>query len=243
MGRRMTVQTEAQRAGAQRFDALHLDALRFDDQGLITAVVQDRLTGEVRMVAWMNRAALEQTLETGRATFFSRSRQRLWVKGEESGHFLDVAEVLADCDGDTLLVLVDPHGPSCHTGAQNCFFQSLVPPDSPAAAGPALPFLDRLEQVLESRRTASGEKSYTRSLLDAGADKIGAKVREEADEFARAVAAESDERVASEAADVVYHLLVGLRLRNVGWRNVLSVLAGRFGTGGHVEKARRQQRS
>jgi phosphoribosyl-AMP cyclohydrolase / phosphoribosyl-ATP pyrophosphohydrolase len=220
--------------------AVSTSELKFDEHGLITAVVQDRLTGEVRMVAWMNEEAIARTLESGRATFFSRSRQRLWQKGEESGHVLLVSDISADCDRDTLLVSVDPVGPSCHTGQQNCFFTPLERPD-PELAQPELaqPFMDRLETALEARRTSTGDKSYTRSLLDGGAERIAAKMIEEAGEFSQAISQESDERVASEAADVVYHLLVGLRLRHVGWRSVLAVLAGRFGLGGHVEKARR----
>jgi phosphoribosyl-AMP cyclohydrolase / phosphoribosyl-ATP pyrophosphohydrolase len=225
--------------------AVSVSELKFDEHGLITAVVQDRLTGEVRMVAWMNQEAVRLTLESGRATFFSRSRQRLWQKGEESGHVLVVSDVSADCDRDTLLISVDPVGPSCHTGQQNCFFTPLA--DGPAdgdigSEQLALPFVDRLEQALEERRTSSGDKSYTRSLLDGGAERISAKLLEEAGEFSEAIASESDERVASEAADVVYHLLVGLRLRKVAWRSVLGVLAGRFGLGGHVEKAMRKDK-
>jgi len=228
--------------------SVSISELKFDANGLITAVVQDRLTGEVRMVAWMNEEAVLRTLETGRATFYSRSRQRLWQKGEESGNVLLVSDISVDCDHDTLLVRVDPAGPSCHTGQQNCFFSPLVGPDGEQgglASGEALPelalpFMDRLEQALEARRTSSGDKSYTRSLLDGGAARISAKMVEEAGEFSQAIASEADERVASEAADVVYHLLVGLRLRHVGWRSVLGVLAGRFGLGGLVEKAQRK---
>lgn len=229
--------------------ATSVSDLKFDANGLITAVVQDRLTGEVRMVAWMNEEAVQRTLETGRATFYSRSRQRLWQKGEESGNVLLVSEVSVDCDRDTLLVQVDPAGPSCHTGEQNCFFSPLdgLPPapskGEGSAAALALPFMERLERSLEARRTSTGEKSYTRSLLDGGAPRISAKMVEEAGEFSQAIASESDERVASEAADVVYHLLVGLRLRHVGWRSVLGVLAGRFGLGGLVEKAQRKPNS
>ncbi|HEY3594330.1 MAG TPA: bifunctional phosphoribosyl-AMP cyclohydrolase/phosphoribosyl-ATP diphosphatase HisIE [Polyangiaceae bacterium] len=213
--------------------------LKFDEQGLIPAIVQDRLTGEVRMCAFMNREALAQTLSTGRATFFSRSRQALWVKGETSGNVLDVSEVRADCDGDTLLLLVDPAGPSCHTGKQNCFFRPVSADGVAAEGNAAAPFLGRLEAEIEARRQSSGEKSYTKSLLDAGTSKIGDKMREEADEFARALAGESEDRVASEAADVVYHLLVGLASRRVSWRSVVSALAKRSGTSGHAEKAAR----
>lgn len=214
----------------------NLDQLKFNDQGLIPAIVQDHLTGEVRMMAWMNQESLTVTLQSRKATFYSRSRGKLWVKGEESGNVLHVVSVMTDCDADTLLVLCEPVGPSCHTGRDNCFF---VPLDGDSDASPARPMIDRLEAVLEQRKTSSGEKSYTRSLFDGGAEKIGGKVREEAGEFVDALKGETDERVASEAADVIYHVLVGLRLRGVPWRRVLGVLAGRFGIGGHIEKASR----
>ena len=213
-----------------------LQQLKFNEQGLIPAIVQDRLTGEVRMMAWMNRESLEKTLETRKATFFSRSRNKLWMKGEESGNTLAVASVMADCDADTLLVLCDPAGPSCHTGADNCFFAPLDAQDEQ----PAKPMVERLEAVLEDRKQSTGEKSYTRSLFDGGVPKIGKKIREEAGEVVEALEGESDERVASEAADVVYHLMVGLRHRAVPWRSVLEILAGRFGVGGHDEKASRK---
>jgi len=220
--------------------AVRPEELRYNEQGLLPAIAQDRLTGEVRMLAWMDKTAVERTLETRKATFFSRSRGKSWVKGEESGNFLEVVEVKADCDGDTLLLLCDPAGPSCHTGAENCFFEPLsVDQSSTLPSSPALPFLGCLENVIAARSTASADKSYTKSLLTAGAHKVGAKLREEADELAEAVANESDERVVSEAADLLFHMLVGLRLRQLNFRRVLSVLAGRFGVGGHDEKAAR----
>jgi len=215
--------------------ALSLDALKFDDQGLIPAIVQDRLTGEVRMMAWMDRSAVEHTLSTRKATFFSRSRGRAWVKGEESGNTLLVQELLADCDADTLLLLCDPLGPSCHTGAENCFFQSLEATDG----GVAKPFVERLEGLLEARKSSTGDKSYTRSLFDGGAQKIASKIEEESAELNAALNEETDERVANEAADLLYHVLVGLRFRDVSFKSVLTILAARFGVGGHVEKAAR----
>jgi phosphoribosyl-ATP pyrophosphohydrolase/phosphoribosyl-AMP cyclohydrolase len=214
--------------------------LKFNEQGLIPAIVQDHLTGEVRMMAWMNSESIEATLRTRKATFFSRSRGALWVKGETSGHELRVRDVLADCDGDTLLVLCDPAGPSCHTGLDNCFFQPLSDEEAGVAdAQPALPLLGKLERLLEARKQSTGDKSYTRSLFDGGVPKIGAKITEEAGELVTALDEESDARVASEAADVLYHVLVGLRLRNVALRDVLDVLAQRLGTSGHTEKASR----
>lgn len=205
------------------------------------------------MMAWMNAEALEATLRTRKATFYSRSRQALWVKGETSGNELHVHDLLLDCDGDTLLVLCDPAGPSCHTGKDNCFFGAMDPvtgsDGAPRAEGrpgpsgrevaPALPLLGELERLLEARKQSTGEKSYTRSLFDGGVPKIGSKIREEAEELTVALANETDDRVASEAADVLYHVLVGLRHRGVAWRDVLAVLAKRLGTSGHAEKAAR----
>lgn len=216
-----------------------MDELKFDEHGLLPAVVQDRLTGEVRMVAYVNREAIARTLETGRATFFSRSRRALWEKGETSGHSLFVREVFVDCDADTVLFLVDPVGPSCHTGQPSCFFRHLEAGAVHDEKVPASSFLLRLEREIESRRQSTAAKSYTKSLLEGGAAKIGDKVREEASEFAAAIASESDERVLAEGADVVYHLLVGLALRGLSVRGVLDVLASRAGTSGHAEKASR----
>jgi phosphoribosyl-ATP pyrophosphohydrolase/phosphoribosyl-AMP cyclohydrolase len=219
-----------------------LDSLKFNEQGLIPAIVQDHLTGEVRMMAWMNREAVAMTLSTGKATFFSRSRRKIWVKGEESGNFLNVCSLRADCDRDTLLVLCEPHGPSCHTGRDNCFFFPLTTADDGGVENDAQgfkPLLERLEQVLEQRKQSTGDKSYTRSLFDGGIAKINRKIIEEAGEVTEALNSETDERVASEAADVLFHLLVGLRHRDITWRRVLDVLAGRFGVGGHIEKASR----
>jgi len=214
--------------------------LHFDERGLIPAIVQDRLTGELRMVAWMNQEALARTIDTGKATFYSRSRQTLWQKGESSGNHLVVHEIVADCDADVLLLLCEPAGPSCHTQRPGCFFRYLrdgALHDEPLHA---VPFLQRLEREIAARRHATSAKSYTKSLLEGGAPKIGMKLREEASELAVAIEGESDERVVSEAADLVYHLLVGLALRDVPWRDVMAELSRRFGTSGHVEKARRQ---
>jgi phosphoribosyl-ATP pyrophosphohydrolase/phosphoribosyl-AMP cyclohydrolase len=210
--------------------------LTWDERGLIPVVVQDRLTGEVRMVAWANADALRHTQETKQATFWSRSRAELWVKGATSGHVMTVHDVLVDCDGDTLLYLVDAAGPSCHTGAESCFFRPLS--DADAAVSRA-PFALKLEAEIASRRNATGKASYVKSLLDGGATAIGAKIREEADELARAIDGEADERVTSEAADLLFHAMVGLESRGLRLRQVFDVLARRFGRGGHEEKAAR----
>jgi phosphoribosyl-ATP pyrophosphohydrolase/phosphoribosyl-AMP cyclohydrolase len=214
-------------------------APRFDSQGLIPVIVQDRLTGEIRMFAFATRAAVRNTLATGRATFWSRSRGELWEKGRTSGNEIQVRRVLVDCDADCLIYSSEPHGPSCHTGAPNCFFQTLDGEALGQAPEQPQTLLADLETVLESRKKATGATSYTKSLYDAGAATIGAKVKEEAAELAQAFERESDERVASEAADVLYHLLVGLRARTIPLRRVLEELARRLGKSGHEEKASR----
>lgn len=193
------------------------------------------------MVAWMNKEALEQTLATRVATFYSRSRQKLWAKGETSGNTLKVHEVFVDCDADVVLVLCDPEGPSCHTGRQSCFFQRVESATSVGEAEPiqALPYANELESVIEARTRSTAEKSYTKSLLDGGVTKISGKILEEAGELTHALAEESDERVLSEAADLFFHMLVGLRARGLPLRGVLEKLAARSSQSGHAEKASR----
>jgi phosphoribosyl-ATP pyrophosphohydrolase/phosphoribosyl-AMP cyclohydrolase len=210
--------------------------LTFDAQGLVPVVVQDHLTGEIRMVAFATNEAVRNTIRTGRATFWSRSRGELWEKGRMSGNDIRVLRVLVDCDADCVVYSSDPHGNSCHTGAESCFFQALEGDTLGQASQQPQTLLAVLESVLEARKTSTGKASYTKSLYDGGADAIGAKIREEADEFACALGTETDERVANEAADVVYHMLVGLRSRNVPLRRVLLELERRLGTSGHEEK-------
>ncbi|WP_437577938.1 bifunctional phosphoribosyl-AMP cyclohydrolase/phosphoribosyl-ATP diphosphatase HisIE [Sorangium sp. So ce887] len=221
--------------------------IAFGEGKLIPAVVQDRLTGQVRMLAYMTRESLARTLETGRATFFSRSRGELWEKGATSGNTLAVTSLHADCDGDALLILAEPHGPTCHTGSASCFFRQVDAradgePEAADEGQDASALLESLEREIEARKASSATKSYSRKLLDGGAPLIGAKLREEAGELAQAIAGESDERVASEAADVIYHLLVGLASRGIPLRAVLAALASRMGTSGLVEKALRAQK-
>lgn len=217
------------------------DWLKRDAAGLVTVVVQDRHTGLVRMVAHANDEALQATLTTGWAHFFSRSRGKLWKKGEESGHVLQVHEVWGDCDADCLIYLVDPAGPSCHTGAETCFYRRVSATGELVEGGLAASTFPRLEQELLARRDASADKSYTRSLLDKGAPKIADKIREEGGELADAVQGEADERVVSESGDVVYHMLVGLIFRKLSLRDVQAEIARRFGTSGHDEKAARKK--
>jgi phosphoribosyl-ATP pyrophosphohydrolase/phosphoribosyl-AMP cyclohydrolase len=230
-----------------------LPLLNFDANGLVPVIVQDHLTGEIRMFAYANVAALRHTIETGRATFWSRSRGELWEKGLTSGNVIRVLRVLVDCDGDCVVYSSEPHGNSCHTGAQSCFFRELDAPVSlsvgPSDASSEAPawiacrseqaLLPTLEAVLEARKASTAKASYTKSLYESGSPGIGKKIREEAGELAAAIDGETDERVVSEAADTLYHLMVGLRWRGVGVRRVLAELARRFGQSGHAEKASR----
>jgi phosphoribosyl-ATP pyrophosphohydrolase/phosphoribosyl-AMP cyclohydrolase len=194
--------------------------IAYDERGLVPCVVQDWSSGEVLTVAYMNADALARTRETGEMHFFSRSRQELWHKGETSGNTQALRAIRYDCDADTLLALVEPAGPACHTGERTCFFRGELEPAAPYEA------LASLERVLEQRAAERPVGSYTAELL-ADPPRIGEKVREEADELARAAADESDERVAEEAADVLYHLAVLLRSRGLTLDDAERVLDGR----------------
>ncbi len=196
-----------------------MDEIAFDERGLVPCVVQDWRTGEVLTLAYMNAEALARTRETREVHFWSRSRQELWRKGETSGNVLALRGIRYDCDADALLALVDPAGPACHTGERTCFYRG----DMEAAPHEALPALDR---VLAQRAAKRPEGSYTAQLL-ADPPLIGAKVREEAEEVARAAREEDDGRVAQEAADVLYHLAVLLRSRGLDIADAEEVLNGR----------------
>jgi phosphoribosyl-AMP cyclohydrolase / phosphoribosyl-ATP pyrophosphohydrolase len=193
--------------------------IRFDEDGLVPCVVQDERTGEVLTLAYMNEEALRRTRESGETWFWSRSRQELWHKGETSGNVQRVRELRVDCDGDAVLALVEPAGPACHTGERTCFHEGDLSP----AAHEALPTLER---VIEERKEAAPEGSYTAELL-ADPSRIGEKVREEAAEAARAAGEEKDERVAEEAADVLYHLAVLMAARGLTLGDAFEVLNGR----------------
>jgi phosphoribosyl-AMP cyclohydrolase / phosphoribosyl-ATP pyrophosphohydrolase len=221
---------------------MSLDDLKWDSAGLVTVVVQDRLSGEIRMLAHANRQAVQATLESGFAHFYSRSRKGLWRKGESSGHALRVAEVWGDCDADALVYLAEAAGPSCHTNRETCFFRRVsidgsVVDDPRAHAAAVLP---RLWSELQARKDSNDAKSYTKKLLSEGPTKIAAKVEEEGGELSRALQHESNERVISEAADVTYHMLVGLLARGVSLRELEAELARRFGLSGLDEKASRE---
>lgn len=210
---------------------------RWDERGLVPAVVQDATTGAVLMVAWMNADALALTRQTGIVHFWSRSRAALWKKGETSGNTLTLVELRVDCDQDTLLVRVHAAGPACHTGATTCFYTTDAGDES--TASPTI--LSELSRVIEARRdAATPEKSYTRSLLDAGMPKILAKIAEEHGELAAELPAGEPGKVIHETADLLFHVMVGLAARGVPVEAVLGELTRRFGTSGHVEKAARK---
>lgn len=189
--------------------------------GLVPAIVQDAVSGKVLMLGYMNRAALEATLARGRVVFFSRSKQRLWEKGETSGHTLQLVSCRVDCDADTLLLLAHPSGPVCHTGTQTCFG------DEDLSAAEQLSFLTQLEQVIVQRRSQQPSGSYTASLFTQGIRRIAQKVGEEALEVALAAVVESDEALLNESADLLFHLLVLLQARSLSLEAVTQVLRRR----------------
>jgi phosphoribosyl-AMP cyclohydrolase / phosphoribosyl-ATP pyrophosphohydrolase len=194
--------------------------VKFDDRGLVVCVVQDWRSGEVLTVAYMSAESLALTRETGQVHFWSRSREEIWHKGETSGHFLHLRGIRYDCDADALLALVEPAGPACHTGERTCFYRGDLEPAAPYEVLPAL------ERTISARAGERPEGSYTAQLL-ADPPHIGAKVQEEAEEVARAAREESDERVAEEAADVIYHLSVLLASRGLSLADAERVLDGR----------------
>ena len=194
------------------------DGLVFDASGLVPVVAQDRASGDVLMVAWANAEALSRTAETGVAHFWSRSRKALWRKGETSGHELRVVEARIDCDRDTLLLVVEPTGPACHTGGRSCFGET-----SPTAAG----MVEELARVVAERASADVAESYTARLLAKGPDQVLKKIGEEATEVVLAARVQSAERLAEETADLLYHLLVALHQRGLPLSRVMDELRKR----------------
>ena len=185
--------------------------------GLLPVVVQHAVSGEVLMLGYMNQEALTKTIDSGKVTFFSRTKQRLWTKGETSGHFLNVVSITPDCDNDTLLVLVNPIGPTCHKGTSSCFGE----------ASHQWLFLYQLEQLLAERKSADPESSYTAKLYASGTKRIAQKVGEEGVETALAAVAQDETALLGESADLLYHLTVLLRARGLSLADAVEVLRQR----------------
>ncbi|MDN4594350.1 bifunctional phosphoribosyl-AMP cyclohydrolase/phosphoribosyl-ATP diphosphatase HisIE [Polycladomyces subterraneus] len=205
---------------------IDVSAIRWDDRGLVPAIVQDAVSKEVLTLAYMNETALKKTIETGETWFWSRSRQSLWHKGETSGHRQRVVSLQWDCDRDSLLVKVIPNGPACHTGAVSCF--GTVNPSGEEPTTDRFDILNRLESLIARREAERPEGSYTTYLFEKGLDKILKKVGEEAAEVIIAAKNESHEELRYEMADLLYHLLVLLRQAKLPLDDVLAELRGRY---------------
>ncbi|CAM5247648.1 bifunctional phosphoribosyl-AMP cyclohydrolase/phosphoribosyl-ATP diphosphatase HisIE [Rhodanobacter lindaniclasticus] len=197
-------------------DVLRLDWAKGD--GLLPAIVQHWLSGEVLMLGYMNAEALAQTQASGQVTFFSRSKQRLWTKGESSGHVLALKSLRIDCDADTLLIQAEPHGPTCHLGTSSCFGEDQLPP---------LGFLAELDALVAQRHAERPAGSYTTQLFDDGIRRIAQKVGEEGVETALAAVVQDDEALLGEAADLMFHLTVALRARGLSVGDMVRVLKAR----------------
>ncbi len=194
--------------------------INFEKQGgLVPAVVQDASTEKILMVGFMNQEAYEKTVQEKRVTFFSRTKQRLWTKGETSGHFLDVVQVLIDCDQDTVLIKANPKGATCHTGADTCFFEKNTQTD--------YDFLTKLITTIKSRKEEESDKSYTSSLFKKGINKIAQKVGEEAVEVVIEAKDNNDDLFRNEAADLFFHYLVLLEAKNISFTEIIEVLKQR----------------
>lgn len=214
--------------------------IKFDSRGLVPAVAQDAGTYEVLMVAYMNRESLRLTIETGRAHYYSRSREKLWLKGETSGNFQEVRSVRYDCDADTILLMVDPLGPACHTGEKSCFYRELQGEEAAGAPhGPLI--IKELFEVLKARKGASAKESYVASLYAKGLEKILSKVEEESGELMEAAREKNSVELVHELADLWFHTMVLLADRGVEIEEVFEELRTRFGTSGIVEKLSRKK--
>ena len=217
-----------------------IDKIRFDQRGLVPAVVQEAASGKLLMVAYMNEESLRRTVESGETWFYSRSRQCLWHKGETSGHVQRVRAIAVDCDEDTLLIQVDQIGAACHTGHKSCFFRGLDGVDDQSYTG-SLAMLADLKEEIADKRLHPTEKSYTSYLLATGIDKICKKIGEEATELVMAAKDGRPDRIVAETADLWFHCLVALTHFNLRPDDVLAELARREGLSGLAEKASRPQ--
>lgn len=217
-----------------------LDEIKFDEKGLVPAIAQDFKTGEVLMMAYMNREALEKSLSSGRATYFSRSRNKLWLKGETSGHFQHIKGVYYDCDLDTILLKVEQVGAACHTGERSCFFREIKPSikdsTSPCRDVSTPSILDRVHDVILERKSNPGERSYVSSLFTKGGDTILKKIGEEASELLISGKGGNKKEVVHEMADLWFHTLVLLGHLDISPEEVYHELERRFGKSGIDEK-------
>jgi phosphoribosyl-ATP pyrophosphohydrolase/phosphoribosyl-AMP cyclohydrolase len=202
--------------------------LCWDGRGLVPAIIQEASTGQVLMLAYMNQASLEKTVETGQTWFWSRSRGELWHKGATSGNIQRVVEIRYDCDADALLLRVQAAGPACHTSQRSCFYRHLPGGLKPDEGSLPRGVLTQLEAIIQDRKGTPRPGSYTRQLLEAGLSQILKKVGEEAVEVIVAAQGEGNERLVSELADLVYHALVLLAARDLSWADVETELARRF---------------
>ena len=221
-----------------------LNKIDWDKTPLLPAITQEASSGDVLMLAYMNKEALELTLKTGFAHYFSRSRQRMWKKGESSGHTQEIVDVLIDCDSDTILLKVNQEGVACHTGAKSCFFTSIKDNkrvlEQEIDTSAVYSVIDTLYHTILERKSDNSKKSWTKKLLN-DKELLLSKIKEEADELCVAINEESDSQVIYEAADLLYHSLVGLGLRNISPDRVKQELARRFGVSGIEEKESRSK--
>ncbi|WP_318507450.1 bifunctional phosphoribosyl-AMP cyclohydrolase/phosphoribosyl-ATP diphosphatase HisIE [Bacillus sp. T3] len=206
---------------------MNIEEIKFDEKGLVAAIVQDIATKEVLTLAYMNKESLEKSLETGETWFYSRSRQELWHKGATSGNTQKIHEIKFDCDKDALLVLVEPAGPACHNGTDSCFVESLYTSDAVVPSLTDYQILLTLEKVIKDREENRPEGAYTTYLFEKGVDKILKKVGEEAAEVIIAAKNRSHEELKWEASDLLYHLLVLLREQKLPFAEILNVLETR----------------
>lgn len=212
--------------------------------GMIPVITQDATTNEVLMLAYMDKEALSLTLNTNQAHYFSRSKQRIWKKGESSGHLQNVKNIMVDCDNDTILLKVEQIGVACHTGRKSCFFTDLesneTKLDVEVNTTSAYGVIDNLYHIIESRKNDDPEKSYTAKLLKGKENSMLKKIVEEAGEFTFAIKDNDEEEIIYEAADIVYHMLVAMASKNINPDRVKQELARRFGLSGIDEKNSRQ---
>ncbi|MGJ3234791.1 bifunctional phosphoribosyl-AMP cyclohydrolase/phosphoribosyl-ATP diphosphatase HisIE [Marivirga sp.] len=187
------------------------------ENGLLPAVIQDSVTGKVLMLGYMNEEAMEKTKSTGKVTFYSRSKQRLWTKGESSSNFLHLVDIALDCDQDTFLIKAKPDGPTCHTGADTCWNEK----------NESIGFINQLESIIEDRKNGNSEKSYVKSLFDKGINKIAQKVGEEAVEVVIEAKDNDEELFLNESADLLFHYLILLQAKGYKLQDVVKILEGR----------------